>query len=105
MGYRSTIYIKCKKDIENSLLDVLKQQDLIGEYGFHKVDENKDFVKYVANDLKWYDGYKDVKAVTDFIIKNYDKCGLLGIGEDGAENVRTGDTDNLNMWIVINIEW
>jgi len=80
MSYRSTIYIKCTKNIEDKLCNVLSQQDLIGDYGFNKIGENGNFVKYVASDLKWYLEYKDVEVVTDFILNNPEKCGLLGIG-------------------------
>ena len=105
MGYRSTIYIKCKKGIADKLWDVLSEHDLTGDYGFTKIDEDGDFVRFVANDLKWYGGYKDVEAVESFVMKNYENCGLLGIGEDGAESARVGDTDELEMWTVTNIDW
>jgi len=105
MGYRSTIYIKCAKKLESKLVAILSEHGFTGDYRFTKIDEDNDFVKFVANDLKWYNGYKDVEAVESFVIDNYENCGLLGIGEDGAESARVGDTDELEMWTVTNIEW
>jgi len=105
MGYRSSMYLKCAKEIEEELLVLLGQYELAGDFGFQKVCDDGNFVKFIADDLKWYDGYKWVKKVNDFVMQHKDKCGLLGIGEDGAESVRVGNTDLLDMWVVSKVEW
>jgi len=104
MGYRSTIYIQVKNELEEDLLDVFRREDLIDH--FHKVNtEEVQTVKYLGDWLKWYDSYSDVKAVNNFIDGNTDSAALLAIGEDGAESARAGSPDIFDMYIVANIEW
>lgn len=105
MGYRSEVYIQCDKSIEDKLWNVLSTHDLADEYGFSKVEDNGYTVKFSAQWLKWYPGYKDVDAVTEFISEHEDNCALIAIGEDGAEVANNGCTEEYDMYTISAIEW
>ena len=101
MGYRSDVYIKVHREDENKLVEVLI------ENAFPAVREYKDkeYVGYVINYVKWYEDYKDVKAVNDFIEEEseYPK-GLMAIGEDNA-TVEYGEPWEVGMYVITQIAW
>jgi len=106
MGYRSEIFIKIDKSLEEDLDTLLKEYDLTSVFSKEDdTDEWGSYVKYEGDWLKWYSSYKDVIAIESFIEANRDNAALLGIGEDGAESARAGDIDTMGMYIVSRIEW
>lgn len=105
MGYKSSVYIKCTKDLEVKLESVLDENGLSGYFGFKKVSEENGFVKFVADELKWNTSYRDIGALANFVQEHKDDCGLLAIDEAGAESANIGNTDKLEMCVVSRIEW
>jgi len=100
MGYRSDIFIKIHKDLEENFSNLLKEYGL--ESSFEKEREDN-HIKYTSS---WYESFEDVKAIVEPFINNHkDKAGLLGMHEDGAENARAGDPDEMNMWVIAAIDW
>ena len=105
MGYRSEVHIAVPKKDEAELDAIMNEHKLLeGDYpAFIKEDypfcEGVDYVIYRGRHLKWYEGYKDVKAVNSFIMdKPYDSCEdalegrmMVCIGEDNAVHSEVGD--------------
>ncbi len=105
MGYRSEIYVKVSNSIEDEFWDLLGGHDLTEDNGFIKVKEDGEYSYYQGFWLKWYSGHKNIDAINNFINNNHKNAALLGIGEDGAESARAGEPEELNMFIVSNIDW
>ena len=101
MGYRSDVYIKVHKSDEGKLVNILIEN----AFSFIKEYTDKDHVGYVINYVKWYEDYKDVKAVNDFIEEEseYPK-GLMAIGEDNAA-VEYGEPWEVGMYVITQIAW
>jgi len=101
VGYRSDVYIKVHKSDEDKLIKVLE------ENGFEAIREYSSitYVGYVINDVKWYSGYDDVKAVNDFIKyrDNYHR-GLIAIGEDN-DTEEHGEPSEIGLFTVTEIVW
>lgn len=102
MGYRSTVYIKVEKKDEKELLDIFKEHDLTRSYEKAE-DYGDEYVRYIGSDLKWYDSYKDVEAVNNFI-NSGDFRGLIAVGED-SQATHYGNTSDLDMYEITNVEW
>jgi hypothetical protein len=86
MGYRSEVYIAVQKSDEVGLDAILTEHNLLRDEAFTK-KEYLGYVIYEASWLKWYEGYKDVGAVNEFIEANpldYENDGrcLVCVGED-----------------------
>jgi len=101
MGYRSDVYIKVHKSDEGKLVDILIEN----AFSFIKEYSDKEHVRYVINDVKWYSDYDDVKAVNDFIEEKseYPK-GLIAIGEDN-DTEEHGDPSEIGLSTVTKIVW
>ena len=106
MGYRSMIYAKIDNTLVEDFNKILKERDMT-DYFYKLEDDLQDsdtHTKYVGEDLKWYDGYSDVDAINEFIDSNSETCGMIAIGEDGAEE-QWGVPWNLGMYTSTNVEW
>jgi len=101
MGYRSDVYIKVHKSDEGKLVEVLKKN----EFAAIKEYSDKDHVRYIINDVKWYSSYDEVKAVNNFIedSDNYYR-GLIAIGEDNA-TTEYGEPWDVGLSTVTEIAW
>ena len=99
MGYRSQVYVgvpptKSKKleslkwkyettSLENS--ETGSFEDL-----FKPIKIGSDGMNiYMGDYLKWYEGYKDVESITDFVEEN--EGFIVAIGEDDAVHSATGE--------------
>ena len=103
MGYRSEVYIKVEKQLEEELVKVLEEVKL--DNCFQKEIEDDNYVGYHASYLKWYSGYPDVDRVTNWILEQEDgTAGLLQIGEDCAI-FEVGDIYDVELYPVVNVEW
>ena len=101
MGYRSDVYIKVHKSDEGKLVEVLKKNSFTATREY----EDKKYVGYVIDDVKWYSSYEDVKAVTDFIEEESEyPRGLIAIGEDNAKEYY-GEPWEVGMFIVTQVVW
>lgn len=83
MGYRSDIRIKLVKKHAADLLSLLQTHDLLE---FASIALDKNYVYCAINDLKWYDAYFGVRAISDFVKSLSAEGGIIAIGEDGAIN-------------------
>ena len=107
MGFRSEIFIVIDNKLVDEFYTLLKEHDLDTSFNKLSPDEQNidNATKFYGDWLKWYDSYKDVKAVNSFVDDNYEVCALLGIGEDGSESARCGSPDMFEMYVVSTIEW
>ena len=103
MGYRSEVYLGVEKKDAKKLEKVLKDHDLLehfkkSEHNFKCQYQNDEWVDnlwyiYQASWLKWYEGYKDVDAITECIDKlseDGDKAFQVALGEDGVVHSEIG---------------
>lgn len=117
MGYRSEVYIKIDKRLEEEFKKILKDTDLDGDWGFKKRDDEDiiandkgyaiTYVKYHADWLKWYSSFPDVKAVNSFIEtedENGMLKGLIAIGEDNATEIH-GTPEEVDMYETVIVNW
>jgi len=105
MGYRSDIYIKVSIGKEKELWELMEKHNMTGDDGFKKVKEDDSHYYLKCSHLKWYDSYSDVDAINGFIDDNHETCGLIGIGEDGLNSATAGSPDELDMYMVSEIDW
>ena len=101
MGYRSDVFIKVHLEDEDRLVEILKENEFIAIKNY----SDKDYVVYIIDDVKWHDGFKDVKAVNDFIEEEseYPK-GLIAIGEDNAI-AEYGEPSEVGLWVITQVGW
>tara|TARA_B100001059_G_scaffold220632_1_gene242823 strand:- start:509 stop:886 length:378 start_codon:yes stop_codon:yes gene_type:complete len=125
MGYISEVHIAVPKKDETELDAIMNEHKLLeGNYpAFIKedypvftndpIDERLDYVIYRGISLKWYEEYKDVKAVNSFIMdKPYDSCEdalqgrmMVCIGEDNAVHSEVGDYyEVFNINVVVELQ-
>lgn len=131
MGYRSEVHIAVPKKDEKELDAIMNEHDLLeGDYpSFTKdvyiqkwsryndndelIDESTEYIIYQGNYLKWYEGYKDVDAVSSFIMDgescddNFEEGGrvMVCIGEDNAIHSDIGDYYNVfNINMVVELQ-
>lgn len=108
MGYRSTIYAKFERKDKEKFNSILKEYDLDGSFEEQDDEDTSPFVRFIGWDLKWYDNYKDVAAINNFICEedeNNDSLrGLLAVGEDGAV-MQYGNPDDVEMYESTNVDW
>lgn len=102
MGYRSTIYVKFKDEDKQEFESLLKKHEL-NDY-FEEHDEDDDYSRWIASDLKWYSSYSDVSAINDWVNTEDKERGLIAVGEDSATE-HYGDTSELEMYEVVDIQW
>ena len=103
MGYRSEVYIAVPKKAEEEMDKVMmlhyddEAYSIFKKYNHtqKRVESDGDketFVIYEGAWLKWYEGYKDVVAITS-IAEKYaeDSACIVCIGEDGQIHSELGD--------------
>jgi len=101
MGYRSQVYVGItptkSKELENFKWEygaetTLPQTSTFLDL-FKPVKRNSDegMYIYMGDYLKWYEGYKDVESITDFVEEN--EGFIVAIGEDDAVHSTLGDYD------------
>ena len=87
------------------MLSKFKEADI--DDSFKKdVSIDDEYVRYFGSWLKWYDSYKDVTIINDFINDSTDEHprGLIAVGEDSA-TMHYGQTTELDMFEITNVEW
>ena len=98
MGYRSQVIAGVPKKDKKKALNIIKDWDWISEKNsytneYFQSEENSykdNFVYFMADWWKWYEGYDDVDKFNDFIDKSKDRF-LLAVGEDGALVAEIGE--------------
>lgn len=102
MGYRSDVYGKMTKDLEEEF-----RKEFATEF-------EQDYVKYASDDeyfylrwewVKWYESFKEVKAINAWFSDDAreDKAGLIAIGEDNATQA-WGSPCEVELYEVISVE-
>jgi hypothetical protein len=93
MGYRSQVIAGVPKKDKKKALNIIKDWDWISEKNEYRdfyEDSKKEYVYFMADWWKWYDGYDEVDKFNDFIDKSKDRF-LLAVGEDGALVAEIGE--------------
>tara|TARA_X000001388_G_scaffold52188_1_gene37890 strand:- start:17552 stop:17902 length:351 start_codon:yes stop_codon:yes gene_type:complete len=90
MGYRSQVIAGVPKKDKKKALNIIKDWDYISENNENQPDNNSQYVYFMADYWKWYDGYDDVDKFNDFIDKSKYRF-LLAVGEDGALVAEIGE--------------
>jgi len=108
MGYRSEVYIAVPKKAEEEMDKVMMlhyddeaysifkkynhTQKRVESDGDKIIDKEEAFVIYEGAWLKWYEGYKDVVAITS-IAEKYAEDGacIVCVGEDSQIHGELGD--------------
>jgi|TARA_S200002703_G_scaffold51801_1_gene44973 hypothetical protein len=95
MGYRSTMVLGVPKEKQNDLLelDLGNSADKFADI-FEQEKIEDDIVIYRGEYLKWYDEFKDVQAIEEFLNKTWkefpETTFLIGLGEDGTAHSEIG---------------
>ena len=102
MGYRSEVFIKVDLKHKDELNQVLKKNDLLD--CFKTINDENYYYAY-GSWLKFYEGYKDVDALIDFIEddKEEDSKAMLAIGEDDATTY-WGAYSQIELWVICDID-
>lgn len=79
MGDRSDVYIKLESKHLFEFKKILEEVDLTDNF---VITYDEDYIYALGKYLKWYDDYKDVTAINNFIWSLGDTAGLIAIGED-----------------------
>ena len=95
MGYRSQVYVGVpptkSKELEKLKWEFIDKTKSTFLDLFTPVKKNWDEGMYIyrGDSLKWYDGYKDVDSITEFI----EDCEgfIVAIGQDDAIHSTTGE--------------
>ena len=97
MGYRSDIYIKVRTDKYPPLAKILQEHDFKDCIDHFSIEDG--VVTIIMQDLKWYDSYKDVSAVNDYIrsLEEAEGC-LLRNGEDGLDIEEINNGSELDLY-------
>ena len=108
MGYRSEVVFIVAKEVMPQFLATLAKSPEAREMCFSETNMRiKDYcgdgnILFNWSGIKWYEGYEDIDAITDFmdwcdgqIIKTED--GDEGDGEEFYRFVRIGESDNDNV--------
>lgn len=75
MGYRSQIVAGVPKKDKKKALNIIN--------GWNYISEENDYVYFMADYWKWYEGYDEVDKFNNFIDEDENRF-LLAVGEDGA---------------------
>ena len=102
MGYRSTvafiISFKTKEELDNYLAPRLLDENLKNDRdNFSRISWDDASALYHAEDVKWYDDYKDVQALTRLYKEAVDAGGayrFIRVGEDSGDiEDETGESE------------
>ena len=93
MGYRSTvafiISFKDKETLDNYLAPRLLDENLKNDReNFSRIARDDASVMYHAEDVKWYDNYEDVKALTKLYKDTIEAGGayrFIRVGEESTD--------------------
>ena len=98
MGYRSTMVLVVPKEKEKEFLKLDLGGDTIEDLFEIANSFADDVVVFRGEYLKWYDEYKDVQVIENFLnetLKDYpDQTFLIGVGEDGHIHSEIGEYYN-----------
>jgi len=98
MGYRSTMVLGVPKEKEKEFLKLDLGGDTIEDLFEIANCEADDVIVFRGEYLKWYDEYKDVQVIENFLnetLKDYpDQTFLIGVGEDGHIHSEIGEYYN-----------
>lgn len=67
MGYRSDVIVAMKQEKFKELLKTVDDNLALDIFEGSDTREKKEWILLSFHDVKWYDEYKDVKAIMDFI--------------------------------------
>lgn len=102
MGYRSTvafiISFKTKEELDNYLAPRLLDENLKNDRdNFSRISWDDASALYYTEDVKWYDDYKDVQALTKLYKDTIEAGGayrFIRVGEDrGDIEDETGESE------------
>ena len=98
------MHVKVTKEEQQEFEQVLKDADLFKYFALQNT-VNDAYVRYIGDWLKWYDGYRDVRKVDDWITSAHKyPRGIVAIGEDDYVT-HIGDTEELDMYTNVSIQW
>jgi len=104
MGYRSTvafvISFKDKETLDNYLAPRLLDENLKNDReNFSRIAWDDASVMYYSEEIKWYDEYEDVRALTKLykgVIEAGGAYRFIRVGEDDRDiDDESGDSDNV----------
>lgn len=98
MSYRSSLFIKMEKTIEESFLNSL--QDNIYFQCCEKVllpNMESSTVAYMGKRVKWYIGEDCAKKFLEFVLKHKTKIGMIILGENFEDVEQFGNTEKFDM--------
>jgi hypothetical protein len=113
MGYRSEAAIALTDDATR-LLKAIEEHcdfngllgDAEGDYPKHLNPEADNCCKLYWGDIKWYDGYPGIDALTQFMDALPDEDYLfLRSGEELEDNESCGAFHDSDMWITKSLQW
>ena len=110
MGYRSQVIFGVKKGLEGKLENVFAEfemdnyfsaeevnyKDIFEDKGYQVVFDNY-WIIFTGDYLKWYEGYDDVKGVTEIIEELHeteDNAFMVALGESGEIHSEIGEWYN-----------
>ena len=103
MGYRSDVALRFSDhlvEVVNTARKLDKELDSM----LKEAQEND--TDYFWQDVKWYDSYKEVQAVQNFLnLLKDDDYGMIRVGEESGDVELDGDPGQYNMYPHTTIEW
>ena len=108
MGYRSNVYIKCKKEKAfefKQFLENYKTQhgiDLRNEENFYTTDN---FLYLILNSWKFYNKCTSVKDIINFVSREdlEEYIGMIAIGEDNLAE-QYGNCYEVDLYEIMTVE-
>ena len=103
MGYRSDVALR----FSDHLVEVVNTaRKLDKELDSMLKEAQQSDTDYFWEHIKWYDSYKDVQAVQNFLnLLQADDYGMIRIGEEPNDIECDGDPCQYNMYPHTTIEW
>lgn len=98
MGYRSEVVLAIKKEVLTKAL--IASQTIPTSFSdktlWDAIEERGDSIYYVVNQVKWYQGYAEIDAVTAFIrwiedTLSDEDFGFIRLGEETDDNELLGN--------------
>ena len=106
MGFRSTVVIAIDKKalFKQTLLLNNKIPELFHKDACNKIDETDEAKYFFFSDFKWYDSYRDIRDVEDFLMLFEDEeYGKTTLNEDNTmEQAGTPWDFGLEVQVILN---
>jgi len=113
MGYRSEVYIAMDSHAIASMHALISLSsdnyllELLNESCMHSCQgDEHEFTVYEWIDVKWYEGYHGIGAMTAFLASLPDMAyGYVRLGEDYADVETVGDVCRFNLYVERRVSW